>query len=42
MKESENLVAAATEFVKVEARKLKEELATTSCLLSEAREELLE
>ena len=42
MKEGENLVAAATEPAEVEVRKLKEELATTSCTLSEPREELLE
>ena len=42
MKEGENLGATATEFSGVEARKLKEELATASHLLSKAREELLE
>ena len=42
VKEGENLVAATTEFVEVEARKLKEELATAFHLLSEDLEELLE
>ena len=42
MKEGENLVAVAIKSPEVEARKLKEELAIASYLLSEAREELLE
>ena len=41
MKEGENLVAVANEYAKVEARKLKEESAIASRLLSEVREELL-
>ena len=35
-------MAASTKTAEVEARKLKEELANASCLLSKAREELLE
>ena len=42
VKEDENLIAVATQFAKVESRKLKEELVVASRLLSEAREELLE
>ena len=41
VKKGENLVVAATKSAEVEARKLKEELATASHFLSEAHEELL-
>ena len=42
VKESESLVVATTESAEVEARKLKNELATSARLLSETHEELLE